>query len=225
MPLRTMLISALLLGLFAILGTGLVALTYDQTKERIAANEREALLRSLHTLVPPESHDNDIYTDYVLVRDRALLGTAQPIAVYRARKNGEPVAAVMAPVAPDGYGGEIKLLVAVKYDGTLAGARVISHHETPGLGDRIEAERSDWIKTFDGRSLHNPVPEKWKVRKDGGVFDQFTGATITPRAVVKAVYGALRYFAAHREELFSAPAQSVEPPVERTIEGTPATTG
>jgi electron transport complex protein RnfG len=132
--------------------------------------------------------------------------------VYRARKYGWPVAVVLAPVAPDGYNGTIRLLVAIKMDGTLAGVRVIQHRETPGLGDAIEAERSDWILGFDGKSLNDPVQEKWKVKRDGGDFDQFTGATITPRAVVKAVNKALLYFRLHGHSLFErAPEQASDP--------------
>lgn len=205
--LRNMLISAVLLALFAIVGTTLVATTHNVTAERIALNERQALLSALHTLIPPDSHDNDIFSDYIEVRDPRLLGTRGAVTVYRARQNGEPVAAVLTPVAPDGYGGAIKLLVAVRYDGTVAGVRVMSHHETPGLGDKIEREKSDWITTFEGKSLDQPPRAKWKVQKDGGVFDQFTGATITPRAVVSSVYNALRYYNAHREEIFQRPAQ------------------
>lgn len=197
-----MLIGALILGLFAVVGTGLVALTHDGTAERIAENERQALLRSLHQIIPPDSHDNDIYTDIIQVHD-PLLGSEQPVNVYRARLGETPVAAVIASVAPDGYSGAIKLLVGINYDGTLSGVRVISHKETPGLGDAIEAERSDWILAFNGRSLGNPDQTRWKVKKDGGVFDQFSGATITPRAVVQAVYHTLRYYQTHREVLFA----------------------
>ena len=114
-----------------------------------------------------------------------------------------PVAVVLALIAPDGYGGPIKLLVGINADGSLAGVRVVNHHETPGLGDAIDTRRSNWILGFTGRSLGDPSPAQWAVRKDGGVFDQFTGATITPRAVVKAVKRALVYFEAHRDTLFA----------------------
>lgn len=199
---KNMLIGALILGLFAITGTGLVALTYEGTAERIAENERQALLRNLHQIIQPEEHDNDIYRDLIRISD-PLLGSNEPVTVYRARKAGQPVAAVIASIAPDGYGGNIKLLVGIRYDGTLAGVRVISHKETPGLGDAIEAERNDWILGFNGRSLLDPAENKWKVKKDGGVFDQFSGATITPRAVVKAVYNTLRYYRQHRDALYA----------------------
>lgn len=201
MPWKNMLIGALILGLFAIVGTGLVALTQAGTAERIAENERQALLRNLHQVVSPSLHNNDIYADSIEVTD-PMLGSAQPVRVYRARQDGQPVAAVIATIAPNGYGGGIKLLVGIRYDGTLTGVRVISHKETPGLGDAIEAERSDWVLGFNGRSLGNPKEKQWKVKKDGGVFDQFTGATITPRAIVEAVYSTLRYYQNHREALY-----------------------
>lgn len=203
MPFKNMLIGAFLLGAFAVVGTGLVATTHQATAERIERNEREALLSTLHAMVAPDSHDNDLFEDVTYVTDRDRLGTAAPVPVYRARRNGAPVAAVLASVAPEGYGGAIRLLVAVHYDGTLAGVRVLNHHETPGLGDKIEAERNDWILQFEGLSLNNPPANKWAVRKDGGVFDQFTGATITPRAVVRAVHNTLVYFRQHRDALFA----------------------
>ena len=203
MPWRNMMIGALILGLFAVAGTGLVALTFDGTKERIAENERQALLRNLHQLIAPAEHDNDLYADVITVQDKLLLGNKEGTTIYRARQGGQPVAAVIAATAPDGYSGNIKLLVGIYYDGTLAGVRVIGHRETPGLGDAIEAERSDWILGFKDRSLLDPEESGWKVKKDGGVFDQFTGATITPRAVVKAVHNTLRYYQQHREAIFA----------------------
>lgn len=212
--LQQILLTAVLLGLFAVLGTGLVALTFDNTHERIAANERAALLRNLHVLIPPERHDNDLFNDVIEVTAPDLLGSAAPVAVYRARKDGWPVALVIAATAPDGYSGPIRLLVGINADGTLAGVRVVNHRETPGLGDAIEASRSDWILGFDGRSLGDPPEAQWAVRRDGGYFDQFTGATITPRAVVKAVKKALLYFQRHSQRLFAEPGLREPPPAE-----------
>ncbi|MGI9321922.1 MAG: electron transport complex subunit RsxG [Thiogranum sp.] len=202
MSYRPILISATFLFLFAVIGSGLVAFTFDSTAERIADNQRKALLKSLNELVPSHRYDNDIFADTLYAESSELLGTDQPIPVYRARKNGWPVAAVLAAVAPDGYNGPIRLLVAVNLDGTLAGVRVVQHRETPGLGDAVEAERSDWIQGFKGKSLTDPAKKGWKVKRDGGIFDQFTGATITPRAVVKAVHKALLYFQLHAHKLF-----------------------
>ena len=205
MLLRHMLSTAILLGLFAVLGTGLVALTHHGTEARILENERNYLLRTLNALVPPEAYDNVLYEDVIEVTDKELLGSPKPLPLYRARKDGKPVAAILTAVAPDGYNGNIKLLVAVRYDGTIMGVRVLSHLETPGLGDAIEAEKSDWIDGFRGYSLTNPDELGWHVEKDGGIFDQFTGATITPRAVVKAVYNSLKYYERHKEEIFTRP--------------------
>ena len=190
--------------IFAAAGTGLVATTYELTKERIAANQREGLLAKVRALIPADRYDNDLIDDSVDVVAPDALGTSEAVSVYRARKGSRPVAAVLTPVAPDGYGGPIRLIVAVYYDGTLAGVRVLAHTETPGLGDYIDEARSHWILGFAGHSLANPTPDKWKVKRDGGAFDQFTGATITPRAVVKAVHKTLEYFSANRDELFAA---------------------
>lgn len=192
----------ILLGVFAIIGTAILAITHEQTKERIAENERNVLLRNLHAVVTPDSHDNELFTDTIEVTDAKLLGSKKPVTVYRARLNGKPVAAIFSAIAPDGYNGNIKLLVAIKADGTLSGVRVIGHRETPGLGDYIEAERSDWITKFTGLSLIQPDERGWRVKRDGGNFDQFTGATITPRAVVKAVYHCLQYFRQHQQDIF-----------------------
>ncbi|TAN47654.1 MAG: electron transport complex subunit RsxG [Methylococcaceae bacterium] len=202
--------AARVLGLFALLGMGTVGVFHAMTAGRIAANERAILLHSLQALVPAERCDNDMLTDRLEIFDPEALGSRQEVPVYRARKSGEPVAAVFASVAPDGYNGDIKLLVAINADGSLAGVRVVGHKETPGLGDGVEASRSNWIHRFTGLSLSDPAEAQWKVRRDGGRFDQFAGATITPRAVVKAVYKTLLYFRAHREALFTEPAIETE---------------
>ena len=200
MLVKHMLRSAVLLTLFASAGTGLVALTYETTKDQIAKSEREALLQKLHSVVPPSEHNNDIFSDYITVNSD-LLGP-YPADVFRARMDGKPVALVITPTAPDGYSGDIKLLVGIRYDGELAGVRVLSHKETPGLGDAIEERRSKWIYQFDGRSLSNPEPEGWKVQRDRGRFDQLTGATISSRAVVKAVKKTLEYYQSNKDFLF-----------------------
>jgi Na+-translocating ferredoxin:NAD+ oxidoreductase subunit G len=200
---RRMTVAASLLTLFAVVGVGLVALTEDSTHERIERNEREYLLRSLNDVLPADRYDNALFEDTITVVDAELLGTTQPVTVYRARNNGIPKAVILTPVAPDGYSGAIRLLVGIDYDGTLTGVRVVAHRETPGLGDAIEAQRSDWILGFDQLNLNQPPLESWAVRRDGGQFDQFTGATVTPRAVVKAVRNSLLYFKRHRDALFA----------------------
>jgi Na+-translocating ferredoxin:NAD+ oxidoreductase subunit G len=195
-------ISGFLLWLFAVVGTSLVAVTQVGTQEKISANERMVLLRNLYALIPEQKLDNDITQDTLEVPPSTRLGTEKTSVIYRARKNGEPVAAIFNTIAPDGYSGKIYLLIAVYNDGTLAGVRAVKHNETPGLGDSIDVRKSNWILGFDGKSLNNPLPEKWKVKRDGGDFDQITGATITPRAIVKAVRNTLDYFQANREKLF-----------------------
>ena len=204
---RQIIITTIILLMFAVIGTALVSYTFDNTRERIAANERATLLRQLHRLITPDQHDNILLDDAIAVHNESLLGTDEPVMVYRALKNGKPVALVIAAIAPDGYTGSIKLLVGINADGTLSGVRAIAHRETPGLGDAIEEERSDWIHGFTGASLENPPPDRWKVRKDGGDFDQLTGATITPRAVVQAVRNALLYYRQHQETLFATDQQ------------------
>jgi len=199
---RATLIGGALLGLFGLLGSTLVALTWQGTAERIAENERQALLEQIGALLPPDSHDNDILADTRQVQAADALGTAET-TVYTGRRNGRPVAVVLSPViAPDGYNGPIRLIVGVRADGHLAGVRVLSQKETPGLGDKIDPRKSDWITRFAGLTLGNPPLARWKVKKDGGDFDQFTGATITPRAVVKAVKKSLQWATTHHAELF-----------------------
>ena len=207
MQYRQIIITTIILLLFAAVGTTLVAYTFEQTRDQIAANERATLLRKLHRLIPADQHDNVLLEDTITARDEALLGSAEPVTVYRARSNGEPVALVIAAIAPDGYSGSIKLLVGINVDGTLSGVRVIAHRETPGLGDAIDETRSDWIYIFDGKSLQAPDVSRWAVKKDGGDFDQLTGATVTPRAVVKAARNALLYYRDHQEALFAPAAQ------------------
>ena len=202
MNVRTVGITGIILFLFAVAGTTLVAFTYESTRDRIAANERAVLLRKLHALVEPGRHNNDLLEDTLLVSNPELFGTSTPVAVYRARMDSRPIALVVPTVAPDGYSGSIRLLVGINYDGRLAGVRVVSHRETPGLGDAIEEERSDWIHRFENKSLADPAETQWKVRKDGGYFDQLTGATITPRAIVEAVRKSLLYYRDHRDALF-----------------------
>ncbi len=200
--LKKMLISSTVLGLFAIVGTSMVAFTFENTKEQIKENHRLATLRSLHQLVPPSEHDNDIFTDTIQVTNLKLLGSKEPVTVFRARKNNKPVAAILSAIAPDGYTGKITLLVAINFNGKLAGVRVVNHKETPGLGDAIDIEKSNWILQFNGMSLLKPSHKKWKVKRDGGYFDQLTGATITPRAIVKAVHKALLFYKQQAAKLF-----------------------
>ncbi len=197
----------ILLALFAAIATALVAVTEQATRSQIADNERATLLRTLNNLLPESEYDNDLLASTLTLPITAALGMQTPSLVYRARKQGQPVAAIFNIVAPDGYNGKISMLIAIRYDGTIAGVRVLKHKETPGLGDKIELKRADWILSFTDLSKDNPPADTWKVKTDGGYFDQFTGATITPRAVVSAVYKALDYFHQQRDNLFAEATQ------------------
>lgn len=200
--------NSLLLGLFAIATTAAIAAIHLHTRDRIADNHRLAEQQALLEIIPAEAHDNALVDDTLVVDDRELLGLRGPHSAYVARRQGEVVAVILPATARDGYTGDIDLILGIHADGRIAGVRVLAHRETPGLGDRIELKKSDWIRRFEGRSLDDPPRERWTVRKQGGDFDQFTGATITPQAVVQAVARGLEYFASHRDSLL-APTDSV----------------
>lgn len=190
-----------LLTTFAILSATLVALSFNITDEQIKINERMTLLRSLDDIIPRDRYDNDLFQDYQEMTDTTLFGD-EPVMVYRARQGEKPVAAIFNPVTPEGYNGSIRLLVGVHYDGTLGGVRVISHQETPGLGDLIDLRKAKWILSFTGRSLNDPKEGAWRVKRDGGIFDQFAGATITPRAVIKMIKNTLLFYQKYKKEIF-----------------------
>jgi len=184
--LATMRRHGLILAFFGALMTGMTALVNLMTKPTI---EHQALLQQkslFDQVIPASVYDNDMQNECYNVTDESL-GTATPHRMYLARKNGQPVAAVVETTAPDGYSGAIQLLVAADFHGKVYGSRVLEQHETPGLGDKIEVRISDWIKHFANQTINGPTDERWAVKKDGGMFDQFTGATITPRAVVRSV--------------------------------------
>ena len=202
---RQALISAGVLAAFAVVGSALLASAHWLTKDRIAENERLAVLRQLQEILPPDSYDNALLQDTRITTLPAQLSPQGEDTLYIARRQGTPVAVIIPATAPNGYNGAIDLLVGVRSDGRLAAVRVSKHRETPGLGDGIDKSRGDWIDQFQGRSLGNP--EKWAVRKDGGPFDQLTGATITPRAIVKTVQDTLQWFEGHRDWVFQAEAE------------------
>ena len=199
-------VTALNLLFFALIGTALLAITYQLTNDPIARSEEKEKLKLVTQIAPPDTYDNDIIKDTAELVPDELLGNDGTTVAYLGRLKNQPSIAVLQAVAPDGYGGKISLIISIHSDGKIGGVRVISDKETPGLGDYIEIAKGKWITGFDGKSLDNP-PGKlgdggWKVRKDGGQFDYMAGATITPRAVVKAVHKALQYFAQHRDEMF-----------------------
>jgi Na+-translocating ferredoxin:NAD+ oxidoreductase subunit G len=179
-----------------------VFVAHQLTQQRIARNERAWLLVQLDAIVPPALHDNDLLSNMTQVRAPDALGTEDAMTVYRARMQGANRAVVITCVAADGYGGPITMLVGIDYSGKVLGVRILSHHETPGMGNDFELPGAHWLESFIGRSLDNPDSRGWNVRKDGGEFAQFTSATITPRAIVHAVARTLDYYQKHRDELY-----------------------
>ncbi len=198
---RETLSTALTLLVFSVVGAGLLSGAYSLTRPAIEASEQAEKLALIAQALPPSSFDNDLVGEARPLPIDALLGLKRPGQAYVARKGGAATAVVLEAAAPDGYAGEIRLLVGIHSNGGITGVRVTAHRETPGLGDYIEIARNRWITLFNGHSLADTPAGQWKVRKDGGRFDSMAGATITPRAVVKATHKALQYFAAHREEL------------------------
>ena len=192
----------LLLALVALFGTGLLVAINLHSAPYIEHNEYQLQLRAINAVLHGVEYDNDIIADSKLIQDKSYLGLNKPAAIYRARKGKQPVAAVLTVVAPNGYSGPIRLLVGINTRHSITGVRVVKHKETPGLGDAIEKRRSNWIDIFLGKSRNNPADANWKVKRDGGDFDQLTGATISPRAIVKAVHKALIYFEKHQVMLF-----------------------
>ena len=195
----------MVLAVFAALGLLVLSAVAHFTAARIARNERAWFEAQINTLVPRELFDNDLLLDRTFVTEPDALGTRNPVAVYRARLNGQPTAAVITSIAPDGYGGPIELLVAINTAGEVLGVHVLAHHETPGMGNDFELPGATWLASFRGRSLGNPATRGWNVRKDGGEFEQFTSATISPRAIIQAVQRTLDYYQSHHNELFDAP--------------------
>ena len=197
-PART----ALALATIVAVAVALLAALHAGTRGRIEAQQRAAATAALAVLLP-EGYDNDPLADRVAVPAGDALGLRAPGEAHVARRGAAPLGIVLPVVARDGYAGDIALRVGIRYDGTVVGVRVVSHRETLGLGDPIESHRSDWIHGFAGRSRDDPPRERWTVRGDGGEFDQFAGATITPRAVVHALRRALDYHAARRNALYA----------------------
>lgn len=208
---RSTLQTAVNLVFFAVLATAILASTYFLTRDAIKKSEDGEKLKLINQIVPSALYDNDIIKDTLVIPASELLGTDDKTVAYRARLKGEDSAVVLESIAPDGYSGKIWLILAVRNNGELAGVRVVTHKETPGLGDYIELPKSPWIKGFDGKSRAIYKDADWQVKKDGGQFDYMAGATITPRAVIKAVNKALIYFGENRDKLFvaSEPKQEV----------------
>jgi electron transport complex protein RnfG len=201
--LHSMLRSAWGLSLFAIITAGFIALTQVITKDRIVEQIAQARTKALLEIVPAGEFDNNLLDNVFWIEAEAELGLKEAGEVFVALQQGQPRYFILPLIAPDGYTAPIRLIMSVDLTGTVIGLRVIEHKETPGLGDKIDIKKSDWVRLFEGRSLANTTESGWAVKKDGGEFDQLTGATITPRAIVKAVYKGLQYFKAHQAELLS----------------------
>lgn len=197
--------TAITLVVFAIVFTALMTFVYQVTKTPIEQSEAAARMSLFAQIIPDALHNNDVLKDVVQIAPNDLLGYSKPTIANIAKIDGKPTAVILEAVAHDGYSGDIKLLIAINADGTISGVRVLTHKETPGLGDYIDIAKGKWIKLFDGESLNTTPEPDWKVKKDGGKFDYMVGATITPRAVVKAVAKALTYFNLHQQALLGAP--------------------
>lgn len=207
---RNALRTGTILLIFALVATALLVFTFTRTQPTIERSQQAEKLARLDQVLPHSLYDNDLLASHKTLQASELLGTQQASSMWVARRGTAVTAVALEAIAPDGYGGDIHLLVGIDANGTVTGVRVVSHRETPGLGDYIDRNKSPWIELFVGKSLTTPAAKYWKVAKDGGRFDARAGATITPRAVVKAVKSALDYFARHRVTILAplpAPAQ------------------
>ncbi|TKB48558.1 electron transport complex subunit RsxG [Ferrimonas sediminicola] len=197
--------NGLVLALFGMAATAVVAVTHQLTEERIYDQQQKQLLKTLHQILPADEYDIPLHQSCHLVSNEQYLGTEAPQRAFIALKEGRPVGLALETTAPDGYNGEIHLIVGVNWNEELLGVRTLDHKETPGLGDGIDLRKSDWVQGFVGYRLIDEKDKRISVKKDGGEFDQFTGATITPRAYTKAVRHTLNYIRRFKEEIPSAP--------------------
>ena len=199
------LFNALKLGVFAVIAAFILGATYSGTADRIAASQLEVEQRALLEVVDQLADKNVDLDDRIAIPENYIevlnLDSSENIQVVRNSVN-EAVAFIIPTTAPDGYSGAIRLLVGIDLSSKITGVRAIEHRETPGLGDKVDIKKSDWIQSFIGKSLDNPL-NGWAVRKEGGEFDAFTGATITPRAVINRVEAALEFYQQHSSELLT----------------------
>lgn len=191
------------LAAIAAICTALVATTYHLTKDRIAANEQAFLEQKLAPVLSGITFEGSISESKRVIEAPHDLPGREDALIYRVYSDSEPVAALFAVTAPDGYAGPVRILLGIDVNGTVTGLRILEHRETPGLGDKIEESKSDWVYQFNGRSLGDPDLEDWYIRRDGGEFDQLSGASVTPRAVINAVRETLLYFDANRDQIFT----------------------
>ena len=188
---------------FASIGTSLLAYVFDITRAPIEASEKEARLALFKEILPVNVYDNDLLKTTVEIGPNDLLGNRISTIANIAKYNNKTAGVVLEAIAHDGYSGDIKLLIAIRADGSISGVRVLAHKETPGLGDYIDIAHGKWIKLFDDESVNKTPAKNWQVKKDGGKFDYMVGATITPRAVVKAVLKALQFYEINKQTLFA----------------------
>lgn len=196
--------NANILAIFAIVCTAIVGVVHSFTKEKIEQQKQQQLLDRLSQVIEPKSYNNEIINDCIMISASDSSNMSEH-AAYIATYDKNPVAIAITTTAPDGYNGNIDILVGIHKNGVISGVRVLAHNETPGLGDKIELKRNNWIISFDDKKISEEPDPRWNVAKDGGMFDQFTGATITPRAVVKAVHNTLIYFNKNKDTLFNQP--------------------
>ena len=199
-----------LLGVVATAAAFMVSASHEWSRERIAANDRARLVARLNSVLSPSLRGRDLTTTRIAATDPALLGSDEPVDVFVITEGGEPMATLFATATPHGYNAPIHLLVGVSPQGVVTGVRTVRHRETRGLGDAIDATKSDWIEQFLGTSLAAPPASLWAVPQDDGEFDAIAGATVTSRAVIGAVKNTLTYFAAHRDELYARAAAEAE---------------
>jgi len=190
----------LILAFVTMLTSGLLMLSEELTHEKIAEQKRILLLNGLKQLIPDKLHDNDLIQSTLELNQPELLGHRQSQLAYIGKLKGNLSVVAIPVTSRTGYSGDIDIMVGIKANGEVTTVKILEQHETPGLGDIIEAHKSDWLLQFPHKSLNNPIKSNWLVKRDGGKFDQITGATITPRAVVNAVKQALEYFKYHRHE-------------------------
>jgi electron transport complex protein RnfG len=200
---RNALRTAAIMLAFAFIGTLLLASVFDVTRAPIEASEKAARLSLFKEILPAENYDNDLLASQVTIAPNALLGNRLPSIANVAKQQQQTAGVILEAIAHDGYSGDIKLLIAIRADGSISGVRVLAHKETPGLGDYIDIAHGNWIKLFDNESLEKTAAEQWQVKKDGGQYDYMVGATITPRAVVKAVKQALQFYQQNKQTLFA----------------------
>lgn len=195
--------NGLTLAFIAAVCTALVASTYHLTHERIAQNEQAWLERSLEPALSGVFFEGSVTESKLIIPAPNELPGRGDALVYRVYADEQPVAALFSVTAPDGYSGPIDVLIGIDFDGTVTGVRILEHSETPGLGDRIESSKTDWVYQFDGHSLGDPPLDGWAIRRDGGQFDQLSGASVTPRAVIRAIRQTLVYFDENRDMIFA----------------------